>query len=131
MGYHLQLSPVEAADSIAHTYQSKPSYDSVEKYAKLDRDRKQRTGFPEVVYAEGKSYAQMATILENMMRRPAELVMATRVNKIDALQLLRRPILQVRSGHYDKGKPVTRFPHIEFTLHVLSRILNITKQLAF
>ncbi|KAL0590407.1 hypothetical protein ABG067_001653 [Albugo candida] len=103
------LSPVEAADSIAHTYQSKPSYDSVEKYAKLDRDRKQRTGFPEVVYAEGKSYAQMATILENMMRRPAELVMATRVNKIDALQLLRRPILQ-NLEYYETARILSNKP---------------------
>ncbi|CAM5795011.1 MULTISPECIES: nickel pincer cofactor biosynthesis protein LarB [Brevibacillus] len=48
-------------------------------YATLDLDRKKRTGFPEVVYAAGKSAEQLVGIFARL-REHQELVLATRVS---------------------------------------------------
>lgn len=37
-------------------------------YAKIDHDRRHRTGFPEVVFGEGKSAQQILEILQSMVR---------------------------------------------------------------
>ena len=47
-------------------------------FAQLDSWRRQRTGFPEVMYAPGKSPQQIAAILERMAANES-MVMATRV----------------------------------------------------
>lgn len=48
-------------------------------FACLDHHRNLRTGFPEVVYGENKSAAQIAGILEKM-KRNSRITIATRVN---------------------------------------------------
>jgi NCAIR mutase (PurE)-related protein len=47
-------------------------------YATLDLDRSQRTGFPEVVYAAGKTPEQLVEIFSRLMAHQ-EIVLATRV----------------------------------------------------
>ena len=47
-------------------------------FATLDHQRALRVGFPEVIYAEGKTPAQLVTIVERLYRRGG-LVLATRV----------------------------------------------------
>lgn len=46
--------------------------EDVEGYAKIDHDRGQRTGFPEVIFGEGKSAAQITKIFESMVRKHEE-----------------------------------------------------------
>jgi pyridinium-3,5-biscarboxylic acid mononucleotide synthase len=53
-------------------------YDSIDEFAKIDRDRQQRTGFPEVIWGLGKTTPQIASIIE-AMRSQQSVVMATRI----------------------------------------------------
>jgi NCAIR mutase (PurE)-related protein len=48
-------------------------------YATLDLDRQQRTGFPEVIYAAGKTLEQLHGIFAKLMKHQ-EIVLATRVS---------------------------------------------------
>ncbi len=55
--------------------------------AQIDLDRHRRCGFPEVVFAEGKSVAAMQKIFEVLLHHDGE-VLATRVNREQADALL-------------------------------------------
>lgn len=56
-------------------------------YAKLDHNRQDRTGFPEVVYGEGKSVEQMIQIIE-AFKEKTKRVLATRVDSEKASIIL-------------------------------------------
>ncbi len=53
-------------------------YDSIDDFAKIDRTRQQRTGFPEVIWGLGKTPMQIVKIIE-VMRQQQSVVMATRI----------------------------------------------------
>jgi pyridinium-3,5-biscarboxylic acid mononucleotide synthase len=53
-------------------------YDSIDDFAKIDRQRQQRTGFPEVIWGLGKTPAQIVEIVR-VMRHQQSVVMATRI----------------------------------------------------
>lgn len=53
----------------------------VSTYARLDRDRSARTGQPEVVFGEGKTPQQVATLLERLLDSDSSPVLATRVDE--------------------------------------------------
>jgi pyridinium-3,5-biscarboxylic acid mononucleotide synthase len=53
-------------------------YDSIAEFAKIDRTRQQRTGFPEVIWGLGKTPTQIIKIIE-VMRDRQSVVMATRI----------------------------------------------------
>jgi pyridinium-3,5-biscarboxylic acid mononucleotide synthase len=53
-------------------------YDSIDEFAKIDRTRQQRTGFPEVIWGLGKTPMQIVKIIE-VMRQQQSVVMATRI----------------------------------------------------
>lgn len=55
-------------------------------FARLDHDRKRRTGLPEVVFGPGKTVAQLADILPRLHQRNG-LGLATRVEAADAQQV--------------------------------------------
>ncbi|DAZ97997.1 TPA: hypothetical protein N0F65_005155 [Lagenidium giganteum] len=64
-------------------------YESVDVFAKIDTRRWARTGFPEVVYAEGKTTEQVVAILRLMQQKqPEATVMATRVTTAAAEEIL-------------------------------------------
>lgn len=85
-------------------------------YASLDLDREKRTGFPEVVFGEGKTAEQIAGIMKRLAQH-ADRVLATRVSPekapvvaaelpgvtyhetARALTWFRKPILRVREGY--------------------------------
>lgn len=50
-------------------------------FAAVDHARELRQGFPEVVYAEGKTKEQIAAIMESLYKRGQGNVMATRANR--------------------------------------------------
>ncbi|TVQ49745.1 MAG: nickel pincer cofactor biosynthesis protein LarB [Gloeocapsa sp. DLM2.Bin57] len=62
------------------------SFETVGDFAKIDHHRQLRTGFPEVIWGEGKTLEQLIAIIHNMIRR-SPLVMATRIDSTVAEQL--------------------------------------------
>jgi pyridinium-3,5-biscarboxylic acid mononucleotide synthase len=61
-------------------------YESIDEFAKIDRDRQRRTGFPEVIWGLGKTPAQIISIIE-VMRQQQSVVMATRITPTVYTQL--------------------------------------------
>jgi NCAIR mutase (PurE)-related protein len=55
-------------------------------FAQLDIDRERRTGFPEVIYGEGKTAEQITAIFQKFMEH-SDRVLATRVSKDKAEQI--------------------------------------------
>lgn len=53
-------------------------YQPIEEFAKIDRHRQLRTGFPEVIWGLGKTPAQIIKIIQ-VMRHQQSIVMATRI----------------------------------------------------
>lgn len=87
-----QVSPTAAAAQCQTL-----EYEDVGGYAKIDTHRFARTGFPEVVYAEGKTSDQVAQILELMVRKDVDPnVMATRVTP-ESVEAIRNKVAPVRS----------------------------------
>ncbi|MDC3416092.1 nickel pincer cofactor biosynthesis protein LarB [Aquibacillus salsiterrae] len=58
-------------------------------FAKVDHNRKERTGFPEVIYGEGKTPEQIISIIKAMQSRNDD-VLATRVSKEKADVILQQ-----------------------------------------
>jgi pyridinium-3,5-biscarboxylic acid mononucleotide synthase len=54
-------------------------YESIEDFAKIDLDRQQRTGFPEVIWGLGKTPSQIVDIVRVMRQRQQSTIMATRI----------------------------------------------------
>jgi pyridinium-3,5-biscarboxylic acid mononucleotide synthase len=61
-------------------------FDAVEDFAKIDRLRQQRTGFPEVIWGENKTAPQIAKIIAKM-REYSPVVMATRIDEAKYLEI--------------------------------------------
>lgn len=57
--------------------------------AQIDLDRSRRCGFPEVIFAEGKTTTTMVKIVETLLRNGAD-VLATRVSEEQAAGLLEK-----------------------------------------
>jgi pyridinium-3,5-biscarboxylic acid mononucleotide synthase len=66
-----QLDPDQALDQLL-------GYGAIEDFAKIDRQRQARTGFPEVIFGQGKTADQIIKIMERM-RLDQPVVMATRI----------------------------------------------------
>jgi len=56
-------------------------------YANIDTHRELRTGYPEVIYGQGKTPDQVAGIIEFMLTRPHN-ILATRINEETYLKVL-------------------------------------------
>jgi pyridinium-3,5-biscarboxylic acid mononucleotide synthase len=66
-----KLSPGLAQEKIQ-------GYSQIEDFAKIDRTRQARTGFPEVIFGQGKTVTQIVKIMQHM-RGQHPVVMATRI----------------------------------------------------
>jgi pyridinium-3,5-biscarboxylic acid mononucleotide synthase len=53
--------------------------ESIEEFAKIDRSRQLRTGFPEVIWGLGKTPEQIVKIIQAMRQHRQSVVMATRI----------------------------------------------------
>ena len=73
--------------------------------AQVDLDRHRRCGFPEVVFAEGKTVAAMAKIFEALLRHGSE-VLATRMSAEQAGELL----VKFPAGRYNPVGRTFRIP---------------------
>lgn len=68
-------------------------------FAAVDHVRELRQGFPEVVYAAGKTGEQVASIMESLYRRGQGNIMATRASREKYEQVLKR----LPQARYDSG----------------------------
>ena len=66
-----QVDPAQALEQLL-------GYGAIEDFAKIDKQRQQRTGFPEVIFGQGKTVEQITKIMERM-RLDHPVVMATRI----------------------------------------------------
>ncbi len=69
-------------------------YESVGNFAKIDHHRQLRTGFPEVIWSEGKTVNQIAQIME-VMRQKNSVVIATRLTA-DVAEILQETVTDLR-----------------------------------
>ncbi|HET7627769.1 MAG TPA: nickel pincer cofactor biosynthesis protein LarB [Bacillales bacterium] len=83
------LQEVKAGEmSIDEAKERLKPYDHLS-FAKLDVNREARTGFPEVIYGEGKTAAQLIEIIEHIKEK-LPVVLATRVDVEKAKQVMPR-----------------------------------------
>lgn len=89
-----EVSPAIAAQQVhnsvekqshpeATTPNNRNAYKPVGTFAKIDHDRAERTGFPEVIWGQDKSAAQIAEIMR-VMELQQQVVMATRIGQVKA-----------------------------------------------
>lgn len=84
-----KISPEEGVEKLKHL-----NYETIGDFAKIDHHRQLRTGFPEVIWSEGKTPEQIISIME-IMREKSPLVMATRLNS-ETAQTLQATITDLR-----------------------------------
>lgn len=96
--------------------------------AKIDLDRSKRNGFPEVIFASGKTSEHLIRILEEVHRKTEDLVIATRISaeQLQALQNAFHVVDDATSRHSD-ALPTDN----KLTLHYCkeSKIAYIASQL--
>lgn len=68
-----KISPEEGMEKLKYL-----DFEPIGDFAKIDHHRQLRTGFPEVIWSQGKTPEQMIQII-NVMREKASVVMATRL----------------------------------------------------
>ncbi len=76
-----QISVDQALDHLKHL-----PFESIDGFANLDHHRALRTGFPEVIFAQGKTPEQVAEIFSRLMDHNPQ-VLATRVSQEMYLQI--------------------------------------------
>lgn len=76
-----EVSPEAALEKLKHF-----DFEPVSEFAKIDRHRALRTGFPETIWGPGKTPEQIAQIME-AMRQSHPVVMATRIEPAVYAQL--------------------------------------------
>ena len=69
-----KLSAADATKMIAGAAHHTTNDQLLESFANLDHGRSMRAGFPEAVFAEGKTVPQVASILDSMARNVNELI---------------------------------------------------------
>ena len=84
-----KISPLQGVEELKYL-----NFEKIEEFAKIDHHRQIRTGFPEVIWSQGKTPEQMIKII-NVMKQKAPVVMATRVEP-DIAQLLQKEIPDLR-----------------------------------
>lgn len=72
----------------ARAQESEGAYEPVGDFAKIDQDRAERTGFPEVIWGEDKTAEQIVQIMKVMVPEQS-VVMATRVDAVKAAAIAR------------------------------------------
>lgn len=84
-----KISPKEGVEKLQHL-----NFEAIDDFAKIDHHRQLRTGFPEVIWSQGKTPAQIRQII-NVMRQHSSLVMATRLEP-EVAELLQEQVQDFR-----------------------------------
>lgn len=70
-----KISPQDGVEKIKNF-----TFETVGDFAKVDHHRQLRTGFPEVIWSEGKTPEQIIAIIQAMKNNGTDLIMATRLD---------------------------------------------------
>ena len=84
-----KISPNEGVEKLQHL-----NFEAIDDFAKIDHHRQLRTGFPEVIWSQGKTLEQIRQIV-NVMRQHSSLVMATRLEP-EIAELLQEQVQDFR-----------------------------------
>jgi len=84
-----KISPHEGVEKLKYL-----NFEAIEDFAKIDHHRQLRTGFPEVIWSQGKTTEQIRQII-NVMRQHSSLVMATRLEP-EVAELLQEQVPDLR-----------------------------------
>lgn len=90
-----QLSEEEAEQLLQQYIETKTAGISDLGFAQLDINREKRTGFPEVIFGEGKSAEQIISIFKTLQQHASK-VIATRVDREKANEIMS----QIRNAQY-------------------------------
>ena len=71
-----EISPEVAEEKLKNL-----TFESIDDFAKIDHHRALRTGFPEVIWGQGKTPDQIAKIILKMRDDRATIIMATRIDR--------------------------------------------------
>ena len=95
--------------------------DGVQSFANLDYRRAERTGFPEVVFAQGKTPKQVAQILDSLAAHQknvstvASCVLATRVDEDVYRQIREIPLHHGNLQYYSTARIISMTPNSQST----------------
>ncbi|MFD1125260.1 nickel pincer cofactor biosynthesis protein LarB [Lentilactobacillus raoultii] len=78
-----EISVAQAADQLADQ-----TFSDLD-FAKIDLERHQRTGYPEVIYGQGKSIEQIVQIMRDL-KQAGQTILVTRVSKHQATGILKQ-----------------------------------------
>ncbi|WP_017295107.1 nickel pincer cofactor biosynthesis protein LarB [Geminocystis herdmanii] len=84
-----KLSPKEGIEKLKYL-----DFEPIGDFAKIDHHRQLRTGFPEVIWSQGKTTEQMIQIMQ-VMRTQSPIVMATRLEP-DIAEILQAQVPDLR-----------------------------------
>jgi pyridinium-3,5-biscarboxylic acid mononucleotide synthase len=110
-------------DQAQHRLQTSPD-ETLQAFANLDHARSKRTGFPEAVFAAGKTAAQVASILDDMARHVNDMSPNDKTAVSTAILATR-----VTPEHYQQ---ILQFPlqHGTLVYHEMARIICMTASTA-
>jgi len=92
-----EITPAECSDALQSLQQK---HLQVGDYARLDLGRRQRTGFPEVVYAPGKSEEELRGILQTLIDNDRHNILVSRLTEQQYNDLVRP---EVASRYYGRS----------------------------
>lgn len=98
----------------------------LESFANLDHDRARRTGFPEAIFAEGKTPSQIASILDDMASVVNRALRDATSNETDEPEQVGEAILATRVDQ-DLFEEVSKIPlkNGEIAYHETARIISM------
>ncbi|WP_324281624.1 nickel pincer cofactor biosynthesis protein LarB [Cyanobacterium aponinum UTEX 3222] len=84
-----KITPSEGVEKLKYL-----NFEAIDNFAKIDHHRQLRTGFPEVIWSQGKTPEQIRQII-HVMRQNSPLVMATRL-EADVAETLQEQVQDLR-----------------------------------
>lgn len=118
-----QIKSIWSATAAAATTESRTPDETLKSFANLDHRRSWRTGFPEAIFAAGKTPQQIAAILDDMADNVNKLIESKKEEDIDAHH---KAILATRVDHalYEE---ISKIPlkNGTITYHKVARIISM------
>jgi len=126
-----QLSVNDAHQKLVEKYGPEHSDDiseevSLDSFANLDHKRATRTGFPEAVFAAGKTPQQVATILDDMAKNVNSIIKEEKLQEDDVSNFSQKAILATRVDQ-KLFEEVSKIPlkHGTIMYHKMAKIISM------
>jgi pyridinium-3,5-biscarboxylic acid mononucleotide synthase len=89
-------------------------------FVKIDHHRKQRVGFPEIIFGEGKTAEQILTIVQSLMQRNNS-VLVTRISEEKAVFITK----QYPEFQYNKTARILAWKNENYEMEILSGYIAV------